>query len=103
MSKYNLVTLITSGGIKIPDASKYACLVFGPIRHKVIEFQISRWADGARFDFDFTYRDKHLDHSGMTFDVTLFGIEFTATFYDTRHAEAREPRGTNHEIVEHAS
>jgi hypothetical protein len=75
--------------MKILRNKNFVALILGPVKHKILEFQVARWDDTALFDFEFARTPRSQDHEGFEVTLTAFRTEFTTHFYDTRHVEYR--------------
>lgn len=64
--------------------NSFKCKAVQISTNKVIEFQLSRWAESDCFGFSWWGRKKQ-DHPGLEVCLTLFYHEFRVDFYDWRH------------------
>jgi hypothetical protein len=72
--------------IRVPGSNRFAMLKnwhgSTPWLYKFWEVELYKSADILDFGLDITHRQSH---AGVRLDLALFGYNFTATFYDSRH------------------
>ena len=56
-------------------------------KNKTIDIQFDGFDPRLLVGISFLWLDKHCDHKGLTFDLTLLGFFFAITFRDNRHSE----------------